>query len=108
MRFFQQRFQSAVQLHTVARDLVFAAHHRPPEALLGVDYKAQGQLLSHGALHQTFGVGKVFLPATTTANIFLCTSIPAIWYGIGTRARQLLLLIRRRWKWLPGFSFADN
>lgn len=21
--------------------------------------------------------------ATTTANIFLCTSIPAIWYGIG-------------------------
>ena len=35
--------------HTVARDLVLAAHHRPPESLLGVGHKAQGELLSHEA-----------------------------------------------------------
>src|SRR6266545_150137 len=73
MRFFQQRFQSAVQLDAVARDLVFAAHYRPPESLLGVGHKAQGELLSHEALHQTFRIRKVFLPATGPAiRLRLC------------------------------------
>jgi hypothetical protein len=41
--------------------------HRPPESLLGVGHKAQGELLSHEALHQTFRIRKVFLPATGPA-----------------------------------------
>lgn len=45
-----------MQLHAVAGDLVFAAHHRPPGSLFGVGHKAQGELLSHEALHQTFRI----------------------------------------------------
>src|SRR4029450_4742502 len=72
VRFFQQRFQSIVQLHAVARDLVLAAHHRPPESLLGVGHKAQGELLGHQTLHQSFGIRKVpFAPAGATIGLRL-------------------------------------
>ena len=72
MRFLEQRFQSVVQLHAVARDLVLAAHHGPPEPLLGVGHKAQGELLGHQALHQSFGIRKVpFAPAGATIGLRL-------------------------------------
>ena len=169
--FFEQSLQPVVELHAVARDLVLAAHHGPPEPLLGVGHKtkvsscatkrftrrsASGKSLlapagapirlrvckvqragdrarigsrpalsvsrtaptpprpvantarstpsrlprprARPASQQARAIGRGWsrpsavqsgtspstsTSATATANIFLCTSIPAIWYGIG-------------------------
>ena len=73
VRFFEQRFQSVVELDAVARDLVLPAHHGPPEPLLGVGHKAQGELLCDQPLHQTFRVRKVLLATTRPAiRLRLC------------------------------------
>jgi len=68
--FFEQRLQSIVELDAVARDLILASHHGPPEPLFGVGHKAQGELLGHQTLHEPFGVRKVLLP-TASATIRL-------------------------------------
>jgi hypothetical protein len=49
-------------LHAVASDLVLPAHHGPPEPLLGVGHKTEGQFLRDQALHQMFRVWEVSLP----------------------------------------------
>jgi hypothetical protein len=64
VRFFEQRFQAVLQLDAVERDLVLAPHHGPPEPLLDVGYKAQGQLLSDQPLHQSLRIGEIS-PAPT-------------------------------------------
>jgi hypothetical protein len=61
MRFFQQRFQLIVQPYFVTPELVFCARHGPPETLFGMGHEAQGKLLRHQLLQQTFGIAKVFL-----------------------------------------------
>jgi hypothetical protein len=43
--FLEQRLQPVVELHTIAGDLVLAAHHGAPEPLLDVGREAQGELL---------------------------------------------------------------
>ena len=63
VRFLEQRLQSVVELHAVAGDLVLAAHHGPPEPLLGVGHKAQGQLLRDQAFHQPLRIREVLLAA---------------------------------------------
>ena len=45
MGFLEQRLQPIVELDTVTRELVLAAHHRPPEPLFRIGHEAQGQLL---------------------------------------------------------------
>ena len=71
--FLEERLQPIVQLYAAARDLVFAAHHGPPEPLLGIGPEAQGELLRDQALHQTFGVWKVLLAAAGPAiRLRLC------------------------------------
>ena len=67
VRFLEQRLQPVVELHAVARDLVLAAHHGPPEPLLGVGHKAQGQLLRDQALHQPLRIREVLLAAAGPA-----------------------------------------
>ena len=47
--------------HSIPRLLVLGAGERPPQALLAIGHKAQGQLLGHQPLHQTFRVGEIFL-----------------------------------------------
>jgi hypothetical protein len=44
---FQQRLQLVLQPHVIARQLVFSPRHHPPQTLLGIGHKAQGQLLCH-------------------------------------------------------------
>lgn len=57
----------------VARDLVLASHHGPPEPLLGVGHNAQGQFLCDQALHEAFGIWKISLPSTGPAiRLRLC------------------------------------
>jgi hypothetical protein len=46
--------------HSIPRLLVLGAGERPPQALLAIGHKAQGQLLGHQALHQTFRAGEIF------------------------------------------------
>ena len=71
--FLEERLQPVVELHTAARDLVLAAHHGPPEPLLGVGHKTERQLLRDQALHQTFRIGKVSLaPAGSPIGLRLC------------------------------------
>ena len=73
VRFLEQRLQPVVELHAVARDLVLAPHHGPPEPLLGVGHETQGQLLRDQALHQPFRIRKVLLPpAGATIRLRLC------------------------------------
>src|SRR5262249_9620183 len=52
---FQQSFQTVLQLHPVARQLVLGACHSPPQALFGIRHKAQNELTRHQPLHQSFG-----------------------------------------------------
>jgi hypothetical protein len=40
MRFFEERFEPVVQLDAIARELIAATHHRPPEPLLRVGHEA--------------------------------------------------------------------
>lgn len=47
-----------VELHAATRDLVVAAHHGPPEPLLGVRHKTE---MRDRALHQTLRIGTVSL-----------------------------------------------
>ena len=71
--FFEERLQSVVELDAAARDLVLAAHHGPPEPLLGVGHKAQGEFLGDQPLHQTFRIRKVLLaPAGAAIRLRLC------------------------------------
>jgi hypothetical protein len=60
VRFFQQRYQSVVQLHAIARDLVFAAHHRPPESLFGVGHKLKVSSCATRRLTRRSASGKSF------------------------------------------------
>ena len=40
MRFFEEGFEPVLQLDAIARELIPATHHRPPEPLLGVGHEA--------------------------------------------------------------------
>ena len=73
MRFFEQRFESVVKLHAGTRNLILSAHHCPPEPLLGVGHKAQGEFLGHQVLHWTLRIRKVLLAAAGPAvRLRLC------------------------------------
>jgi hypothetical protein len=73
MGFLEERLQPILELHPAARDLVLAAHHGPPEPLLGVGNKTEGQFLRDQSLHQTFRIGKVSLsPAGSPIRLRLC------------------------------------
>jgi hypothetical protein len=61
MGFFQQCFQLIVQPYFVTPELVLCARHGPPETLFAIGHEAQGQLLRHQPLQQTFGIAKVSL-----------------------------------------------
>jgi hypothetical protein len=50
VRFLEEGLQPILELHAIARDLVFATHHGAPEPLLGVGHKAQGEFLGDEAL----------------------------------------------------------
>src|SRR5438132_5333002 len=61
MGFFQQGLQLIVQPYFVTPELVLCARHGPPETLFAIRHEAQGQLLRHQPLQQTFGIAKVSL-----------------------------------------------
>jgi hypothetical protein len=63
VRFLEQRFEPILELHAIARDLVLATHHGPPEPLLSVGHEAQGEFLRNEAFHQPLRIGKVPLAA---------------------------------------------
>ena len=44
---FQQRLQMVLQPRPNARQLVLSPRHRPPQTLLGIGHKTQGQLPGH-------------------------------------------------------------
>src|SRR5262244_293903 len=67
MGFFQQCLQLILQTYFVTRPLIPCARECSPQTLFGIGHKAQGQLLRHKPLYQTFRIAKVFLaPAPTT------------------------------------------
>src|SRR5215469_6449959 len=67
MGFFQQCLQLILQTYFVTCPLIPCARECPPQTLFGIRHKAQGQLLRHKPLYQTFRIAKVFLaPAPTT------------------------------------------
>ena len=71
--FFEERLKPVMELHAAARDLVFAAHHGPPEPLLGIGHKTERQFLRDQALHQTLRIRKVSLaPAGAPIGLRLC------------------------------------
>src|SRR5439155_8196851 len=53
------RFWSCTRL--ITRQLIFVTRYRPPQTLLPIGNKAQGQLTGDQPLHQAFGVGEVVL-----------------------------------------------
>ena len=60
VRFLEERFQPAVELHAVPSDLVLAPHYRPPQPLFHVRHKAQGEFLRDQAFHHRSASGKSF------------------------------------------------
>src|ERR1022692_3283760 len=73
MGFFQQGLELIVQSYFVTPQLVLCTGHRPPETLFGIGHEAQGQLLRHQPLQQTFGIAKVSLaPPPPTIGQGLC------------------------------------
>src|ERR1017187_6125861 len=76
MRLFQQALQLILKAHFVARQLVLAPRHRPPEPLFGIRHKAQNQLLRHQPFDHPFAVGEIVLPPAR----------PAIWIWLGISA----------------------
>ena len=73
MGFFQQRLQLILQTDFVPRPLILSAGQCPPLALFAIGHKAQGQLLRHKPLYQTFRIPKIFLAsAPSTIGQRLC------------------------------------
>jgi hypothetical protein len=52
-----------MELNPIPRELIAAPHDGPPEPLLGIWNKAEGQLLCDQALDEPFRIGKIFLPS---------------------------------------------
>ena len=49
--FLQQTLQAVLQLDSIARELILAARHRPPESLFHLRHKAQDEFLCDQPLH---------------------------------------------------------
>ena len=90
VRFLEQRFQAVLQLDAVARDLVLAPHHGPPEPLLGVGHKAQGQLLSDQPLHQPLRIREILLAPAGSAIRLRLGEMQRARHARSTRARPAL------------------